>query len=374
LERLTKIDSVARAYLEMSGSDPLVDSTDDVFAIQQRHLDAAPVGIDARWAWTQPHGSGASVGFVDLEQGWNFRHEDLPAIVRVPGVPQDVNPNPPSVRHGTGVLGIAVGVDNKVGIIGAAPTPAWATVASHFRAADGTSDHVADALTAVLNSGVLSAGDVILIEWQDAMNQPAEAVPLVWDAIELATALGYIVIEAAGNGNVDLDAVPEFNPHDPGFDDSRAIIVGGSLSALDATGVGHDRWVTPGPGSNFGLRVDCYAYAENVVTAGPTPNPPALLAGTGPNDSYRSDFGGTSAAAAIVAGAAVVLQGMHKAVTGTPLDPVNMRKALSTFGTPQGPGTAAQKIGVMPDLRKIAGVLDLVRSVPSAPTNLRIQR
>ncbi len=373
LERLTKIDSVGRAYLEMAGSDPLVDASDDVFAIQQRHLDAAPVGIDARWAWTQPHGSGASVGFVDLEQGWNFSHEDLPAIVRVPGVPQDVNPNPQSVRHGTGVLGITVGVDNKVGIIGAAPTPAWASVASHFRAADGTSDHVADALTAVLNSGVLSVGDVILIEWQDAKNQPAEAVPFVWDAIELATALGYIVIEAAGNGNVDLDAVPEFNPHDPVFGDSRAIIVGGSLSALDATGVGHDRWVTPGPGSNFGSRVNCYAYAENVVTAGPTPNPPALLGGTGPNDSYRSDFGGTSAAAAIVAGAAVVLQGMHKAVNGTPLDPVNMRKALSTIGTPQGPGTAAQAIGVMPDLRKIAGVLHLVRSVPSAPTNLRIQ-
>ena len=373
LERLTRIDSVARAYLEMAGSDPLVDSSDDVFAIQQRHLDAAPVGIDARWAWTRPHGSGASVGFVDLEQGWNLSHEDLPAIVRLAGVPQDVTLDPQSVRHGTGVLGIAVGVDNKVGIIGAAPTPAWASIASHFRAADGTSGHVADALTALLASGALSSGDVILIEWQDDKNQPAEAVPVVWDAIELATAVGMIVIEPAGNGKLDLDGIAQFNRHGSGFQDSRAVIVGGSQSALDATLVGHDRWVTPGPGSNYGSRVDCYAYAENVVTAGPTPNPPALLGGTGPNDSYRSDFGGTSAAAAIVAGAAVVLQGMHKGVTGAPLDPVNMRKALSTFGTPQGPGTAAQPIGVMPDLRKIAGALDLVRSVPSAPTNLRIQ-
>jgi len=314
------------------------------------------------------------VGFVDLEQGWNFSHEDLPAIAPLPGVPQDVNPNPPSVRHGTGVLGIAVGADNKVGIIGAAPTPAWASVASHFRAAEGTSGHVADALAAVLASGVLSTGDVVLIEWQDDNNLPAEAVPVVWDAIDLATALGMIVIEAAGNGNVNLDGIPELNPGGPAFKESRAIIVGGSHSALDATGVGHDRWVTPGPGSNFGSRVDCYAYAENVVTAGLTPNSASVLGGTGPNDTYRSDFGGTSAAAAIVAGAALVVQGMHKAVKGAPLDPVALRTALSTFGTPQGPGSAAQKIGVMPNLKKIAGELAIGAAPPAPPANVRIQR
>ena len=380
-ERLSKADSVAYAYYEVAGSDPQVDPTDDVFAIQQEHLNRAPVGIDARWAWMQPHGSGASVGFVDLEQGWNFAHEDLPAIAALPGVPQDINPS--SVRHGTGVMGIAVGVDNRVGIIGAAPMPAWISVASHFRASDGTSGHVADALAAVLASGVLSIGDVVLIEWQDNNNRPAETVPVVWTAIELATALGMIVIEAAGNGNLDLDGVPELNRSNPAtFKDSRAIIVGGSHSALDPSGAGHDRWVlTPPPpppipplGSNWGSRVDCYAYAENVVTAGEPLNPPALLGGTGPNDSYRSDFAGTSAAAAIVAGAALVVQGMHKAVKGLPLDPVAMRTALTTSGTPQGPTTAARKIGVMPNLKAIAGALDLVDARPAPPTNVRIQR
>ena len=379
-ERLTKTDSIEQVYYEVAGSDPHVDPTDDVFAIQQEHLNPAPVGIDARWAWMQPHGSGASVGFVDLEQGWNFAHEDLPVIAALPGVPQDVNTN--SVRHGTGVMGIAVGVDNKVGIIGAAPNPAWASVASHYRTADGTEGHVANALTAVLASGSLSTGDVVLIEYQ-FNNQPAETDPVVWIAIDLATALGMIVVEPAGNGNGDLDAVPELNRSYPAtFKDSRAIIVGGCHSALNPTGVGHDRWVYPNPppppfptpGSNWGSRVDCYAYAENVVTAGETPNPLALLGGTGPNDSYRSDFGGTSAAAAIVAGAALVVQGMHKAVKRAPLDPVDMRTALSTWGTPQGPGTAAQNIGVMPNLKRIAHALDLVAAPPAPPTNLRIQR
>ena len=64
-ERLSQTDSLERAYIGMSGSDPQVNAADDVFAIQQLHLNAAPVGIDARWAWTQPDGSGTSVGFVD---------------------------------------------------------------------------------------------------------------------------------------------------------------------------------------------------------------------------------------------------------------------------------------------------------------------
>ena len=376
LHRLSQTDSTAEAYLEVSGSDPLVDPADDMFAVQQLHLNAPPVGVDARWAWTQPHGSGASVGFVDLEQGWTLNHEDLPPIVKLPGVNQDVNPA--SKAHGTGVVGIAVGVDNKLGIIGVAPTPAWASVASHYRAIDGTNGHVADAIMSVMDSGALADGDVLLIEYQDGLNRPIETDPVVWNAIELATALGTVVLEAAGNGNVDLDTVPELNRMSPSFRDSRAVIVGAGMSALDATGAAHDRWVHPAApvvGSNFGSRVDCYAYGENVVTAGPGFTPAGVLAGTKPTNEYRSDFGGTSAAAAIVAGVALVLQGMHKAVTGAPLSPEKMRDVLSTHGTPQGTARPGH-IGVMPDIRRAARALSLPatgETPPSAPTHLRIQ-
>jgi serine protease len=378
LDRLSKTESVERAYFEMRGSDPQVNAADDVFAVQQFHLDAAPAGIDARWAWTQPNGSGTSVGFVDLEQGWILNHQDLPAIAALPGVGQDVSPDPVSQRHGTGVMGIVVGVDNALGIIGVAPTPAWVSIASHYWALDGTSDHVADAITAVVASGALAAGDVLLIEYQNWSNQPAEADPIMWDAIDLATALDTVVIEAAGNGNSNLDNVPGLNRHDrKTFRDTRAIIVGASRSTLDATGTGHDRWVlvspSTGPGSNFGSRVDCYAFGENVVTAGPTPDATkALGPGTLPMTQYRSDFGGTSAAAAIVAGAAVVLQGLHRSVKGTSLSPTQMRAALSTNGTPQGTGLPGH-IGVMPDLKKAAYALSLIKPPPTAPTNLRIQ-
>ena len=132
-----------------------------------------------------------------------FTHEDLPRPALLPGVPRDVKPA--SMAHGTGVMGIAVGVDNAVGIIGVAPKPAWASVASHYRSLDGTSDHVADAIYALLASGGLAPGDVLLIEHQNGFNLPSEVDPWVGAAIEVATALGTIVIEAAGNGNVDLD-------------------------------------------------------------------------------------------------------------------------------------------------------------------------
>jgi serine protease len=222
LSRLAEDALVADAHFESTGSDPTVDPTDDAFAALQLHLDPAPVGIDAEWAWTQSGGAGSGVGLVDLEQGWILAHEDLPAIATLPGVPQDVKTA--SERHGTAVLGIAVGVDNARGIIGVAPTPAWVGVASHYRAADQSEGHVTDAIAAVLASGAISDGDVLLIEYQDSLNRPIEMVPSVRTAIQLATSLGVVVVECAGNGGLDLDAVPELNRTNPAtFQDSGAL-------------------------------------------------------------------------------------------------------------------------------------------------------
>lgn len=371
LDRLMQVGEVEHGYQELGRNDPAVTPADDVFSNLQAYVDPSPVGIDARWAWTHAHGSGASVGFVDLEQGWFLTHEDFPPIVALPGVRQDVNPGRES--HGTAVLGIVAGVDNAKGIIGIAPTPDWVSVASHFRESDATEGHVTDAIAAVVASGRMQDGDVLLLEVLVG-NEPIELDPSVFTAIQLAIAHGIVVVEAAGNLNIDLDQRPALNRNNPAtFTDSGAILVGAGMSAVDATGTGHDRWVLamPFPGSNFGSRVDCYAYGENVVTTGPGFTPAGVLAGSGTTDEYRSDFGGTSAAAAIVAGAAVVLQGLHRGIKGTALSPTQTRDALSTHGTPQGKGQPGQ-IGVMPDLRKAAEALGL-SPAPSPPTNVRIQ-
>src|SRR5262245_27259454 len=43
----------------------------------QGYLDPAPLGIDARYAWTIPGGRGENVRLVDIEYSWNLDHSDL---------------------------------------------------------------------------------------------------------------------------------------------------------------------------------------------------------------------------------------------------------------------------------------------------------
>ena len=337
LRIVQQLPEVEHAYLEQGVSDPVVIATNDTYAGDQDYLDAAQVGIDARWAWTQANGDGASVGLIDLERAWNLQHEDLNSPTLI------FNDNRNGVGgfrgdHGTAVLGIVGGVDNAVGIVGVAPGVSAIRVVSRFQAATNTDSHVADAIMAAID--VMAPGDVLLLEVQRDF-LPTETDSADFDAIRLATANGIIVVEPAGNGNLDLDAVVL-----PG--DSGAIMVGSCESALP-----HNRFVGCGPGcgSNFGSRIDCFAWGENIVSAGYGD----LNAGLGINDNdiYTFSFGGTSGASAIIAGAALIVQGMYQA-TGARLSPAQMREILSdaATGTPQGPDTLGD-IGVMPNLRAI---------------------
>jgi hypothetical protein len=43
----------------------------------QLYLNAAPGGIDAKYAGVFPGGQGAGVRVIDCERGWRFSHEDL---------------------------------------------------------------------------------------------------------------------------------------------------------------------------------------------------------------------------------------------------------------------------------------------------------
>jgi serine protease len=344
---------VETAYKEMSVTDPLVNPADDVLAAQQGYVDAAPDGIDARWAWTQPNSAGIGVGLVDLEQGWIPGHEDLAAA----GPTLVFNDNRHGVGtyigyHGTAVLGEIIGVDNTRGVVGIAPSVSYVRMVSHYEAATNTALHVADAIVSAITN--MNAGDVLLLEVQRSF-LPTETDSADFDAIRLAVANGIVVVEAAGNGNEDLDAwvngsgLTILNRGSIHFRDSGAIMVGASVSTTP-----HDR----ASFSNFGSRIDCYAWGEDIVTAGYSNRGSNIsLGGDGTatlNDDYTSSFGGTSGASPIIVGAALTLQGMYKATALTLLSPLQMRSLLSdpATGTPQGGGVAGN-IGVMPDLRAI---------------------
>ena len=345
VERLNRLVEVDLAYPELPVHEPAVNAADDTYAVDQEYLDPAPIGIDARWAWTQPNGEGAGIGVVDLEQGWFLTHEDL--VAKSPSLIYGDNRDGVGMyvgNHGTAVLGEMVGVDNSLGVVGIAPAVTSVRVTSHYDAGTDTNLHVADAILAAIP--VMNAGDLLLLEVQRGWDPyPTEIDDGDFDAIRLATAHGIIVVEAAGNGDNDLDAYTDgggnqiFNRATADFRESGAIMVGASESALP-----HDKaWF-----SNFGSRVDCYAWGENVVTCGYGD----LDAGTGNDSSYTDTFGGTSSASPIVTGAGLVLQGMYEASSGTRLSPGQMRSLLSdpATGTAQGAGG---NIGVMPNLRGI---------------------
>jgi len=84
MQDLIKLQEITNIHPLLDHDDPQVDTinpADDPRSGRQGYLDPAPGGIDARYAWRVPGGTGRGVTVVDLEQGFNLDHEDL---VRVP--------------------------------------------------------------------------------------------------------------------------------------------------------------------------------------------------------------------------------------------------------------------------------------------------
>lgn len=286
---------------------------------------------------------------IDIEKGWTFNHEDLAGhgITQLNGILVDT-----SRAHGTAVLGELCAIDNTLGCTGFAPNIASVFVASR-------NPSLANSIVDVLDN--LDFGDVMLLERQDGvpgtvptMFGPSEIVEAVREACRLATAIGIIVVAAGGNGTnnegapaTNLDTFTNtagnlvlFRNHDnPDFFDSGAIIVGAATSAAP-----HSRLAF----STHGQRIDCYGWGQNITTCSSDTGGATTL--------YRNNFGGTSGASPMIAGAALCVQGIYQAATGGRLSPRQMRRILSdpALNTPHALGETTA-IGVMPDLR---GIID----------------
>lgn len=358
LEVLNKWKSIEKAYVDYPVPDPLVDASNDPRAANQHYLDAAPTGIDARYAWGFPGGDGAGVAFVDMERGWTFNHEDLAAhgITQLGGVLLDS-----SRAHGTSVLGEICAVDNTLGCVGITPN------VSSVRTVSYNGSTRPDAIVTAISNMVF--GDVLILEAQvtvpgtATLLGPCEVLDADFDAIRLATALGIIVVEAGGNGTnngstppFDLDAY--INPsgkrqlfRDAGnadFKDSGAIIVSASSSAAPHTRLA---WAP------HGKRIDCYAWGENINTLSSS--------NAGATNLYTTGFGGTSGASPIITGAAIAVQGLHQNSFSFRLSPRQMRKILSDPANGTLPAAAeTTAFGVMPNLRHIIdSVLNISQDV-----------
>jgi hypothetical protein len=357
-DALAELEAIEVAYIDRPGPDPVVAASDDPLRAAQQYLDPAPVGVDAQAAWDVDGGSGLGVQVVDLERGWTLTHEDLAdhAIQQLPGgTIRDA-----SRAHGTRALGVVCAVDNQRGCVGVAPKAQPAVVSYH-----GTSRP--DAILSALFH--LRPGDVLLIEaqvwgpygsdYEDRL-LPVEIYPADWELIRLATDIGIVVVEAGGNGDgvddgedsgddgVDFDVYEAgegrvLNSTSPDFRDSGALIVTAARSS------------TPHARLSFapsGARIDCYAWGEDVFTTDSSES--------GATDLYTEGerFGGTSSAAAIIAGVVTVMQGIALKRTGHGMGAEEIRALLRDrdLGTGIAPWEE-REIGWMPDLAKIVARL-----------------
>jgi hypothetical protein len=192
------------------------------FNARQIYLDAAPAGIDARFAATVNGGKGQGVRIIDIEGAWRFSHEDL--VQNQGGVVGGTQSGDIGWRnHGTAVTGEFGGDENAFGITGICPL-ANVRAISIFGAGQGSAKAITDAANA------LSAGDIILIElhapgphfnFQTVSGQRGYIAMEFWPdnfaAIVYATSVrGVIVVEAAGNGSENFDD-PLYNNRPTGF-------------------------------------------------------------------------------------------------------------------------------------------------------------
>ena len=366
------------AYLPTLDQNPL--------SPREHYLDAAPVGIDARYAWQIPGGLGTPPGELPLrlalvDFGCNVHHEDLTRVDPTPLAGE--NSATDSLRgHGTAVLSIAMGSDNRVGGVGVAPAVrgrvAFATLERERLSGDYTAllnaiVAAANWLTAVDSSH--TGGHVLLIPLQISYeitntdihetiypNLPVESDSIIRRIIMGITVRNITVVEPAGDGNnvgFELDryrdryAISVFDRNSTQRANTGAILVGAATSDLPL-GNHHARTAT----SNYGTRVDCYAWGENITAAGNPFFPDDLR-------DYTVNFGGTSGASAMIAGAVLLIQSMAISSHGRAFTPQQLQAILRNPAT----GTASanpsvDRVGLMPNLRAIIETNGL-RRVPS---------
>lgn len=355
-------------HMEPSEAEPAATAD---FAVRQGYLDAAPGGIDARYAWTRAGGRGTNVRIIDIEGAWRFSHEDLGQNQGgvVGGIPSsDVGWR----NHGTAVLGEIGGDENGLGITGIAPH-------AHQRAVSifgGTGSAGAIRQAADL----LSPGDIILIELHRAgprFNFQPRAdqrgyVAIEWwpddyQAIRYASSRGVIVVEAAGNGAENLDdAIYDANPPAPfgpfpswwrnpfrrSTLDSGAVVVGAGAPPPGTHGRDHGPDRSRLDFSNFGALVDAQGWGREVTTTGYGD----LQGGSNEDLWYTDRFSGTSSASPHIVGALACTQGALRAAGRIPMTPARAREVLRNTGSAQqdAPGRPrTQRIGRRPNLRQM---------------------
>ena len=107
--------------------------------------------------------------------------------------------------------------------------------------------------------------------------------------------------------------------------------------------------------STYGDRVDVFADGGRLIAPSHADgSTDAFFPNADARQAYTSQFGGTSGAAAIVAGVVASLSGIAREMRGTDVPPRQLRAWLVSTGGPQDAASAADHpIGVRPDPHRV---------------------
>lgn len=332
---------------------------------------AAADGVGVNMMSKKYDGTGEWI--VDIERAWVMDCIDQSHVrdLRVP--PADwLDPSEhDDKKHGTAVAGIILGGTDKTGtkiVDGIAPGATFVKglcfdFSNVSKPIDMLHSKITEAATYLSQNAPPVPPDpdspssrtgVILIELERWNGLPVETLKPVFDAIQTVVMAGHIVVQPAGNGGINLDTASGEWSYDvvdsttgettkvahsldrtKGMPMSGAITVASASTGQDVDDYGEviDRF-SPSCVTNFGSMVDCWAWGDSIGTL--CAEQPAS-----PSDPYYTssvpiEFGKTSGASAIIAGAILLMQQARRDEGKSRLNAGQIRGLLqtSTLGTP----------------------------------------
>jgi subtilase family protein len=344
-------------------------ATPDFRGAQRYFRTAAENGIDADFSRADPRIRGEGIKIVDLEYDWNEHHEDL----QLPDPGTDVGGDAFEKykgfndQHGTAVLGILGALDNDFGITGGVPEAELYGI-SPVRANGGYAPGPALAYLAALQdesgASFLQPGDAVLLEQQggqvipnaDCPVRPGTCYsPLEWNvavhqAVSLLISMGVTVVATGGNGYNSTDNPAYTRDGLPWF---RAENSSGSIFEGAGDADSRERLAF----SNHGPRFDLQGWGHRITTTGHGGTSTSFWPTTGGGDPatlnyrYTGSFGGTSGGGPIVTTAVVAIQSYRLATGQKPWSAQRIADLLKATGQAQGPNSAAQHVGPLPNIR-----------------------
>lgn len=263
---------------------------------------------------------------------------------------------PDGRTHGAATLGVILGGTAHLGTMptlpGIAPlvdyltAPSWVANRDENGAIVSWTEKMLETLEKawIALSQSPSGVGTLLLEVDNGASMPIEAVPELFVLLQNIGAT-HRVIEPAGNASIDLsNETFEYDVAVNGVVQRRtrtmsAVTSGALLVAAGRTGVLEAPFGDASSETNFGSPIDCWAWGDSIQSVGARLDPAGWV--TIPDlGSVPGGFAaqaGTSGAAAIVAGAVVLMQQVRRLATNpakVPLTRPQIIDLINRFGRP----------------------------------------